>query len=118
MNSVSPQIRITNTQDRLPLTKKLPDVKGLFSFIKDIILALVIPVALLIAWEVLSRAGIIRPSILPPPSAILLTLMDMLEVRRDLSSSRGQYSPGSPGLCPGGYPGNYHRYLDGFVQTN
>lgn len=79
MNSVSPQIRINNTQDRLPLTKKRPDIKGLFYAVRDIILALVIPVTLLIVWEILSRAGIIRPSILPPPSAILLTLMDMLK---------------------------------------
>ena len=37
----------------------------------------VIPLLLLAAWEVIGRLGMIRPTLLPPPSAVLFTLADL-----------------------------------------
>jgi sulfonate transport system permease protein len=42
------------------------------------LLPVVVPLFLVILWEVLSRKGLIRPTILPPPSAIWTTLVEML----------------------------------------
>jgi len=67
------------TPYRQPLTDRLPNLKGFSPAIKNIVLTLLIPVVLVIMWEVLSRKGIIRPSILPAPSTIGLTLLDMLK---------------------------------------
>jgi len=41
------------------------------------LLPLVVPALILLAWELLSRRGFIRPTILPAPSAIWLTFKDM-----------------------------------------
>jgi sulfonate transport system permease protein len=41
------------------------------------LLPLVLPVLILLAWELLSRRGFIRPTILPAPSAIWLTFKEM-----------------------------------------
>jgi sulfonate transport system permease protein len=38
----------------------------------------VLPVALLAAWEAISRAGLVSPFLMPAPSAILRTLADLL----------------------------------------
>ncbi len=41
------------------------------------LLGFVFPVLLLLVWESLSRFGIVRASLLPPPSAVALTLRDL-----------------------------------------
>ncbi len=43
------------------------------------LLPLFVPVMLLVIWELLSRKGIIKPTILPPPSDIWLVFFDMLK---------------------------------------
>jgi sulfonate transport system permease protein len=40
-------------------------------------LPLVLPILLIVMWELLSKKGLIRPTILPPPSDIWLVLVDM-----------------------------------------
>jgi len=76
---INPVAKIMKTPYRQPLTDRLPNLKGFSPAIKNIVLTLLIPVVLVIMWEVLSRKGIIRPSILPAPSTIGLTLLDMLK---------------------------------------
>lgn len=44
-----------------------------------LLLPLIVPVLLLLAWETLSRQGLIRPTILPAPSAIWDTLVEMVK---------------------------------------
>lgn len=41
------------------------------------ILPLAVPLLLIVVWELLSKKGFIRPTILPPPSDIWLVLVDM-----------------------------------------
>lgn len=79
MSVINPVAKIMKTPYRQPLTDRLPNLKGFSPAIKNIVLTLLIPVVLVIMWEVLSRKGIIRPSILPAPSTIGLTLLDMLK---------------------------------------
>ena len=43
------------------------------------LLPLFVPVMLLVLWELLSRKGVIKPTILPPPSDIWLVFFDMLK---------------------------------------
>ncbi|NPV92796.1 MAG: ABC transporter permease [Firmicutes bacterium] len=52
---------------------------GLSAVVKGSFLALLIPGVLLIGWEIFSQAGMIRSSILPAPSTISLTLLDILK---------------------------------------
>lgn len=54
------------------------DIKKLY-VIKPLLIALTVPVCLLVIWELLSRAGVVRPSILPAPSVIGLTMLDMAQ---------------------------------------
>lgn len=43
-----------------------------------VLLPLVVPLLLLVVWELLGKKGLIRPTILPAPSAIGVTLLEML----------------------------------------
>jgi len=42
-------------------------------------LGLVIPLLLLVVWELSGRLGWVRPNLLPPPSAVLATIVDLAE---------------------------------------
>jgi sulfonate transport system permease protein len=41
------------------------------------LLGLVVPALLLAAWEIASRAGLVRPNLLPAPSTVAATLLDL-----------------------------------------
>lgn len=43
------------------------------------ILPLIVPILLLVGWELLSRKGLIKPTILPPPSDIWLVFVEMIK---------------------------------------
>lgn len=47
--------------------------------LKNILMALPVPIIIFIAWEILSKNRVINPSILPPPSILFATLFDMLQ---------------------------------------
>lgn len=49
------------------------------SVLKGNMIALVVPLVLLATWETFSRLGYIRPTILPAPSVIAKTLLEMLK---------------------------------------
>jgi sulfonate transport system permease protein len=38
---------------------------------------LALPLALLVAWEAVGRLGLVRPNLLPPPSAVLAAFLDL-----------------------------------------
>lgn len=57
---------------------KTNSYKGL-RIIGNIIIALIVPVMLLILWQVLSNKGLIKQSVLPSPYKIFLTLIDMIK---------------------------------------
>src|SRR5438270_13950372 len=42
-------------------------------------LGLVIPLLLVVLWELSGRLGWVRPNLLPPPSAVLATIVDLAE---------------------------------------
>jgi NitT/TauT family transport system permease protein len=57
---------------------------------RDLLRSVAVPVALVLAWEGLSRAGVINPLILPSPSRVLLRWFNYLisgELPRDAVSS-------------------------------
>ena len=66
----------------------------------------IVPIALLILWEILSRVGVFSPIVLPPPSAVavkwysgLLPGLPMLTGRgRSIVSTASRCA--SAGLCP------------------
>ena len=41
------------------------------------LLGFVVPALLLVLWEAVSRAGLVRPNLVPPPSAVALTFRDL-----------------------------------------
>src|SRR6185312_11075656 len=45
--------------------------------LRTVALGAVVPVMTLIAWELCGRLGLVRPTLLPPPSAVLHTLVDL-----------------------------------------
>ncbi|MBC2582710.1 ABC transporter permease [Clostridium sp. DJ247] len=48
------------------------------NYIKNILIALIVPIIILIIWQILSDQGIIRSSVLPSPYFISIALIDML----------------------------------------
>ena len=53
------------------------DLKGGGAWCRYYLLPLVLPTLMLLGWELLSRRGFIRPTILPAPSAIWITFKEM-----------------------------------------
>jgi sulfonate transport system permease protein len=45
--------------------------------LRTALLGSIFPVLLLIAWEIIARLGVVRPTLLPPPSAVVNTLLDL-----------------------------------------
>jgi sulfonate transport system permease protein len=65
-----------------PLPGRFPGLAGFFARggirLERLAVPLVLPAVLLVVWELLSRYGVIRLSVLPPPSTIGETLLDLL----------------------------------------
>ncbi len=57
--------------------------------VRDLLVPLAVPVGLLLAWEGLSRAGILNPLILPAPSKVLLRWIDYARPTVPFDPSRG-----------------------------
>lgn len=81
MSVVSSKANINKIQYLHMVADKLLKPKNFFLRLRNSFLALAVPVILLVVWEALSQAGIIRASILPAPSVIVLTLLKMLKTR-------------------------------------
>lgn len=56
---------------------KLSSPKGLFKKGRGIVLGSILPVVLLIAWELAAKAGLLAPHLLPAPSVILEKIISM-----------------------------------------
>ncbi|MFL0195281.1 ABC transporter permease [Clostridium sp. WILCCON 0269] len=70
--------------------KKVKKIKGSISGISDYILMLLIPVFILIIWQIYSSKGLINISVLPSPSIIFSTIVDLTkggDLFRDLGIS-------------------------------
>ncbi len=57
--------------------QKLSSSKGLFKIGRGFVLGSILPVILLIAWEIAARAGLLAPHLLPAPSVILEKISSM-----------------------------------------
>jgi sulfonate transport system permease protein len=57
--------------------KSIFDIKRIRGWCDYVALPVIVPLVLIILWELLSRKGLVRPTILPPPSAIWGTFAEM-----------------------------------------
>ena len=69
------------------------------------IISWVVPVALILAWEALARAGALSPQVLPAPSRVLATAWDLIQEGRLLSDMAVSLLRATVGFLIGGAVG-------------
>jgi NitT/TauT family transport system permease protein len=78
--------------------------------------SVIVPVVVVLAWEGLSRSGVINPMILPAPSRVLLRWIDYLKPLKPYDPGAGSWLAWTiSGELPGDAVSSLYRVMAGFL---